>query len=194
MMNKYCMEYYWYIVLTCQNLYWLTDGWTTGYTFHGDAGRVFAEFFGGDNPFAGTLVFLAHAFVNQKQTWPKYGTLCQFWKFFSELWNRNAEVIPYLIPVSELFDSYDPEIGFGGIHGRGRRKQDPPIERELYLTLEEVFKGCVKKMKISRRVRNGVVLCTLRTCSILFLLHFVFSSVFLCLMNKIAVVAVSFKP
>ena len=78
---------------TCQNLYWLTDGWTTGYTFHGDAGRVFAEFFGGDNPFAGTLVFLAHAFVNQKQNWPKYGTLCQFWKFFSELWNINAEVI-----------------------------------------------------------------------------------------------------
>ena len=52
----------------------------------------------------------------------------------------------------ELFDSYDPDIGFGGIHGRGRRKQDPPIERELYLTLEEVYKGCVKKMKISRRV------------------------------------------
>lgn len=61
---------------------------------------------------------------------------------------------PYLTSVSELFDSYDPEIGFGGIHGRGRRKQDPPIERELYLTLEEVFKGCVKKMKISRRVSH----------------------------------------
>ena len=60
------MEYYRYIVLTCQHLYWLTDGWTTGYTFHGDAGRVFAEFFGGDNPFAGALVFLAHSFVNQK--------------------------------------------------------------------------------------------------------------------------------
>jgi len=81
-------------------------GWTTSYTFHGDANKVFREFFGGDNPF------------------------------------------------SELFDSYDPEIGFGGIHGRGRRKQDPPIERELYLTLEEVFKGCTKKMKISRRVMN----------------------------------------
>lgn len=25
-----------------------------GYTFHGDARRVFNEFFGGDNPFAGT--------------------------------------------------------------------------------------------------------------------------------------------
>ncbi|XP_046848364.1 dnaJ homolog subfamily B member 13-like [Xenia sp. Carnegie-2017] len=83
-----------------------TDGWTPGYVFHGDALRVFREFFGGDNPF------------------------------------------------SELFDNYDPEIGFGGLHGRGRRKQDPPIERELFLTLEEIFKGCTKKMKISRRVMN----------------------------------------
>ena len=31
------------------------DGWTPGYTFHGDANRVFKEFFGGNNPFAGTL-------------------------------------------------------------------------------------------------------------------------------------------
>ena len=77
---------------------------------------------------------------------------------------KNAKAIqeqqlkyPHLTSLSELFDSYDPEVGFGGIHGRGRRKQDPPIERELYLTLEEVFKGCVKKMKISRRVRNDHV-------------------------------------
>ena len=27
--------------------------WTGGYTFHGDAERVFREFFGGDNPFQG---------------------------------------------------------------------------------------------------------------------------------------------
>ena len=46
-------------------------------------------------------------------------------------------MLTYLLFL-ELFDSYDPDIGFGGIHGRGRRKQDPPIERELYLTLEEV--------------------------------------------------------
>jgi len=34
------------------------------------------------------------------------------------------------------------------------KKQDTTIERDLYLTLEEVFKGCTKKMKISRRVMN----------------------------------------
>jgi len=65
-----------------------------------------------------------------------------------------------------LFDSYDPEVGFGGIHGRGRRKQDPPIERELYLTLEEVFKGCVKKMKISRRVRMIIQYASLGNCTV----------------------------
>ena len=33
--------------------FFVIDGWTPGYTFHGDAGRVFKEFFGGNNPFAG---------------------------------------------------------------------------------------------------------------------------------------------
>ncbi|CAM6031614.1 unnamed protein product, partial [Sphagnum compactum] len=37
---------------------------------------------------------------------------------------------------------------------RGRKKQDPPIERDLMLSLEEVYHGCIKKMKISRRVMN----------------------------------------
>ena len=33
-----------------------TGAWTSGYTFHGDADRVFRDFFGGDNPFQGLLV------------------------------------------------------------------------------------------------------------------------------------------
>ena len=41
-------------------LFTTIDGWTTGYTFHGDAARVFAEFFGGDNPFAGTQIFFCY--------------------------------------------------------------------------------------------------------------------------------------
>lgn len=32
------------------------------------------------------------------------------------------------------------------------KTQDPPIEHDLYATLEEINKGCVKKMKISRRI------------------------------------------
>ena len=43
-------------------------------------------------------------------------------------------------------------MGFGGLHGRGAKKQDPSIERELALSLEEVYHGCIKKMQIARRV------------------------------------------
>lgn len=59
-------------------------------------------------------------------------------------------------PFQEYYDKVDGDMhmSFGGLHGRGAKKQDPPIERELVLSLEEVFHGCVKKMKISRRVMN----------------------------------------
>lgn len=36
-----------------------------------------------------------------------------------------------------------------------RCRQDPPIERELLVTLEEVLTGCTKKMKITRRVTQS---------------------------------------
>lgn len=60
-------------------------------------------------------------------------------------------------PFNEFFEPpKDPDmaIGFGGLRGRGRPKQDPPIQRDLALTLEEVYAGCIKKIKISRRVMN----------------------------------------
>lgn len=44
------------------------------------------------------------------------------------------------------------DLNFGGLRGRGVKKQDPPIERDLYLSLEDLFFGCTKKIKISRRV------------------------------------------
>ncbi|XP_043852996.1 dnaJ homolog subfamily B member 13 isoform X2 [Dromiciops gliroides] len=82
--------------------------WTKGYVFHGDANRVFHEFFGGDNPYS---------------------------EFFDP-------------------DGMDVNLNFGGLRGRGIKKQDPPIERDLYLSLEDLFFGCTKKIKISRRGPN----------------------------------------
>ncbi len=32
-----------------------SGAWTSGYTFHGNADKVFRDFFGGDNPFQGNL-------------------------------------------------------------------------------------------------------------------------------------------
>ncbi|EGF83658.1 hypothetical protein BATDEDRAFT_86054 [Batrachochytrium dendrobatidis JAM81] len=47
---------------------------------------------------------------------------------------------------------------FGGLHGMNKGVsesaivQDPPIEFDLILTLQELYLGCVKKIKISRKV------------------------------------------
>lgn len=65
-------------------------------------------------------------------------------------------------------DFFSPFGGLGSRHGLGgafrshsfnvhtpkkeTKTQDPPIEHDLYVTLEEINKGCVKKMKISRRI------------------------------------------
>ncbi|XP_006141038.1 dnaJ homolog subfamily B member 13 isoform X2 [Tupaia chinensis] len=59
-------------------------------------------------------------------------------------------------PFSEFYDAEGKEVdlNFGGLRGRGVKKQDPPIERDLYLSLEDLFFGCTKKIKISRRVLN----------------------------------------
>ncbi|NWR77835.1 DJB13 protein, partial [Centropus unirufus] len=59
-------------------------------------------------------------------------------------------------PFAEFFaeDGSELILPFGGLQGRGMMKQDPPVERDLYLSLEDLFYGCTKKIKISRRVMN----------------------------------------
>ncbi|CAG2111695.1 unnamed protein product, partial [Medioppia subpectinata] len=59
---------------------------------------------------------------------------------------------------SQSFHGSSPSHGLGG-GGKGGGlggpvRQDPPIEHDLFLTLEEVLRGCVKRMKITRRVPN----------------------------------------
>ena len=54
--------------------------------------------------------------------------------------------------VLEFFNGNDMPF-FGGMTGRSQPKKDPPVTKDLFLTLEEVYSGCTKKMKISRRVR-----------------------------------------
>lgn len=70
-----------------------------------------------------------------------------------------ASLTPLLSPPpAEFFDEEGNEVdlNFGGLRGRGVKKQDPPIERDLYLSLEDLFFGCTKKIKISRRVSTGL--------------------------------------
>ncbi|XP_060754022.1 dnaJ homolog subfamily B member 13-like [Neoarius graeffei] len=52
------------------------------------------------------------------------------------------------------FQTTEVDLSFGGLHGQLVKRQDPPIERDLYLTLEDLYHGCTKKIKISRSVMN----------------------------------------
>ncbi|XP_030646086.1 dnaJ homolog subfamily B member 1a [Chanos chanos] len=110
------------------------------YTFHGDPHAMFAEFFGGRSPFD---------------------------HFFSHGGGMDDDI-----------DIDDPFAAFGmgglggfqrsfksragGIHGGCEKTKDPPVVHELKVSLEEVFKGCTKKMKISRK-RLNVDGCTMRS-------------------------------
>ncbi|CAJ0931939.1 unnamed protein product, partial [Mesorhabditis belari] len=44
---------------------------------------------------------------------------------------------------------------FFGDGGYRRQRQDPTVVHELAVSLEDIYKGCVKKMKITRKVLNA---------------------------------------
>ncbi|KAG7223285.1 hypothetical protein INR49_015641 [Caranx melampygus] len=52
------------------------------------------------------------------------------------------------------FFGSDNHLQFGGLQPGVVKTQDPPIERDLHLSLDDLFHGCTKKMKISRRIMN----------------------------------------
>lgn len=110
------------------------------YTFHGDPRATFAEFFGTSNPFEN--LFNLHG-----------GS--------SGLFNEHLD---------SGLDSMDDPFAFGGLgfgHSAARtpfrshsfnvgprkeKPQDPPIEHDLYVSLEDINRGVTKRMKITRRV------------------------------------------
>ncbi|KAG7477063.1 hypothetical protein MATL_G00089260 [Megalops atlanticus] len=130
------------------------QGNTYHYTFHGNPHATFASFFGGSNPFD---------------------------MFFGSGRSRGGtngfgdhEIDIEVEGDEDPFSAFS-RFGFNGINGfhhsgssgggagrrhhaealRGRRKlQDPPVVHELRVSLEEVFHGCTKRMKITRRRLN----------------------------------------
>ncbi|XP_015275286.1 PREDICTED: dnaJ homolog subfamily B member 1 [Gekko japonicus] len=99
------------------------NGTSFTYTFHGDPHAMFAEFFGGRNPFD---------------------------TFFVQ---RNGDEDMDVDDPFANFQSFG-NIGFTrtrGGHENVRKKQDPPITHDLRVSLEEIYTGCTKKMKISHK-------------------------------------------
>ncbi|XP_001352723.2 dnaJ protein homolog 1 [Drosophila persimilis] len=111
------------------------------YQFHGDPRATFAQFFGASDPFGaffggGDNMFGGVGGVpcsNTSEVFLNMGADDMFGGF-----NPNAGAFR-----SQSFNAQAPSR-------KRQQQQDPPIEHDLYVTLEEVDRGCTKKMKISR--------------------------------------------
>ncbi|KAE8292254.1 DnaJ-like protein subfamily B member 5 Heat shock protein Hsp40-3 Heat shock protein cognate 40 [Larimichthys crocea] len=105
---------------------------TYHYTFHGDPHATFASFFGGSNPF--------DMFFGSNRSHSRSNG-------FSFHNDHDTEQ-----------DMDGRAAGGGGcrrsVLGTGRKQQDPPVVHELKVSLEEIFHGCTKRMKITRRRLN----------------------------------------
>ncbi|KAH9420807.1 pre-rRNA processing and 40S ribosomal subunit assembly [Dermatophagoides pteronyssinus] len=106
-------------------------GGTYKFSYHGDPRQTFAQFFGTDNPFE---------------------------MFFGNLGGGGSGGG---INIDQHHGMDTDNFGFSSFGGNADRvskkpyKQDPPIEHNLNVSLEEVLKGCLKKMKIIRKVPGG---------------------------------------
>lgn len=68
--------------------------------------------------------------------------------------NCMCNIVAAMVSVCLVSDFYTNDIPLllGGLLPEEVKTQDPPIERDLHLSLDDLFHGCTKKIKISRRV------------------------------------------
>lgn len=106
------------------------------YTFTGDPREIFSQFFGGHDPFAaffGSGPGGANIVIGGDDEMEHDG----------------------------MFGGFSGHPMFSGGMGRPgggpmrSRRQDPPVVHDLLVSLEDVYKGCTKKMKVTRRVMNA---------------------------------------
>ncbi|KAK3090266.1 hypothetical protein FSP39_010510 [Pinctada imbricata] len=118
------------------------SGGTYHYEFHGDPRDTFRMFFGNDDPFASFFGGGGGGFGG-----PGVGGSRHVFTNFGG-------------PEEHMDVDDDPFGGFGGGgHGMGggmprRKRQDSAVVRELPVSLEDIYKGTTKKLKITRRVLN----------------------------------------
>jgi DnaJ family protein B protein 5 len=109
----------------------------TTFDFNIDPNETFRQFFGSSNPFE------------------------SFFNHTDNIFDNNL----FMGGIDD--DFFSTPFGLGRPHGLGsfrshsfnvhsplkkEKPQDQPVEHDLYVTLDEIYTGCVKKMKISRQV------------------------------------------
>ncbi|XP_041838141.1 dnaJ homolog subfamily B member 1b [Melanotaenia boesemani] len=112
---------------------------TYSYTFQGDPHAIFAEFFGGRNPFEQFFGGARNGGMDENMD-----TDDPFSRF--GMGGGGMGGFPRSFST-----------GMGGMGGQTsvvKKQQDPPVVHDLRVSLEEVLSGCTKKMKISRKRLN----------------------------------------
>ncbi|XP_040892918.1 dnaJ homolog subfamily B member 1b [Toxotes jaculatrix] len=111
---------------------------TFSYTFQGDPHAIFAEFFGGRNPFEqffGARNGGMDEDMDTDDPFARFGMGGGGMGGFPRSFSSNMG-------------------GMGGHSSVVKKQQDPPVVHDLRVSLEEVLTGCTKKMKISRKRLN----------------------------------------
>ena len=126
------------------------------YTFHGDPHETFRMFFGGEDPFANFFSFGGPG-PQQGPGGPRMfyrqGGDPMGYRWRSLWWLKNGR-LRWVVPGMHCGGGGMP--GMHGMHdhghGHGRKRQDPPIQYDIQVSLEDIYKGTMKKMKITKKV------------------------------------------
>ena len=112
-------------------------GQSFSYTYHGDPRATFAQFFGTNNPF--------ETIFSQSMGGPGGGGV---------IFDEEMEDVQHGGPFGPRPGAFRSQSFSTNPNPPKHRhgKQDPPVEHDLNLALEDIAKGCTKKMKISRKV------------------------------------------
>ena len=113
-------------------------GGNYSYTFHGDPRATFAQFFGTNDPFS--IFFGSDGAGPGGFGGDMFGGGMDQEDIFSQMGGNRGGAFR-----SQSFN----------VHGNPQAKKmkvDPPLEHDLYVTLEDINIGCSKKMKISKMV------------------------------------------
>uniref|UniRef100_A0A1A7Z7E2 DnaJ (Hsp40) homolog, subfamily B, member 1b n=1 Tax=Iconisemion striatum TaxID=60296 RepID=A0A1A7Z7E2_9TELE len=111
------------------------------YTFQGDPHAIFAEFFGGRNPFEQFFGARNGGMEENMDT--------------GDPFSRFGMGGPGGGGMGGFPRSFNSGMGgMGGPTSVVKKHQDPPVVHDLRVALDEVLTGCTKKMKISRKRLN----------------------------------------
>ena len=120
------------------------------YTFHGDPFEMFSKLFGEDSSFGGSGMNMFFGRTPSGSMFNTHGMGSGSGRVFMTSHGPFAEGMEAMD-----YDSLGGDMPFSHTMGSSRRmKKDPAIEKDLAVSIEELYFGCTKKLRITKRVLN----------------------------------------